>query len=364
VSLIEVPSVGKCVSAIRLTQAITGKDINAARNTLNGALASNVDLTRTKAEAVLHRKVVVQGFINPTWVVTYDEALQLVSEVLPDKYTEHVKKHIRSVFQRVEAGDQTLHSVIDANARSTGVRAQLARDGLGISQQQHELQNGGGAFNICNTPPLPLEMHNMITFMQCSVAATENLKDLAPTDESKVMLLTHNMLMQALHTNPSDEIKQSLYLHTIELQKHMFGLPQQPLQPTTAIPSPDDIDCLPDTPLFANGILYAVFSMSAATCKIGITTKENAKQRIAQFRLNLSDSKQIDIVYCNRPRNIEKRLQVLLRAYSTSNETFKITEKQTKAIFSAVRRFTLTQLGQAGIYDSFELPQRVIKTLS
>lgn len=88
------------MSAVHLTQAVTSKDRRDSRRLLNASLESNVESTRTRAEVLLHRKCNVPGFGMATWVVTYDEALQLVHDVLPRKFTgKNVDENIRIVFQ-------------------------------------------------------------------------------------------------------------------------------------------------------------------------------------------------------------------------------------------------------------------------
>ena len=131
---IQIPGVGFVIAAISLTQAVTGKDSNSARTALHNTLHSEVETTRSKAEAVLHRKYVMPGFSpdSPTWVVTFNEALQLVCDVLPDKYTSEIKQKIYGVFQRYMGGDSSLHAEVEANRASGGVLHELARDGLGF----------------------------------------------------------------------------------------------------------------------------------------------------------------------------------------------------------------------------------------
>jgi len=80
IEVIDVAGVGKCVSAIRLTQAITGKKKKDARNTLNGARTSTAENTYMKANAVLHRLMPVRGFDTDTWVVTYEEAVKMIDK--------------------------------------------------------------------------------------------------------------------------------------------------------------------------------------------------------------------------------------------------------------------------------------------
>lgn len=132
--VVQIPDVGLVVAAIHLTRAVTGKDTNSARSTLVKALSSTVDEKRSKAAYVLRREHVMPGFSSdtPTWVVTFDDAMSLVCDVLPGKYTANIRQHIHRVFQRVQAGDQSVHAEVDANLARDGVVNVLARDGLGM----------------------------------------------------------------------------------------------------------------------------------------------------------------------------------------------------------------------------------------
>ena len=117
-----------------MTQAVTGKDRKAAQDTLNVLLKpGTAPEKREKAEALLGRKVKVDGFWDPTPVVTFEEAQQLL-ELLPAKYTEAFRALQRETLQRVQAGDQGLHEEVNHNALSGNPVAQLARAGLGISE--------------------------------------------------------------------------------------------------------------------------------------------------------------------------------------------------------------------------------------
>lgn len=88
---------------------------------------------REKAEALLRYKEKIHGFDTSTPLVTFEEAQQLL-ELLPAKYTEAFRALQRETFQRVQAGDQGLHEEVNRNALSSNPVAQLARDGLGISE--------------------------------------------------------------------------------------------------------------------------------------------------------------------------------------------------------------------------------------
>ena len=117
-----------------MTQTVANTDRKTARALLHNLVRSDAaPEKRAKAEALLGRKELINGFDAPTPLVTFEEAQRLL-ELLPAKYTEAFRALQRETFQRVQAGDQGLHEEVNHNALSSNPVAQLARAGLGISE--------------------------------------------------------------------------------------------------------------------------------------------------------------------------------------------------------------------------------------
>lgn len=362
IQLVCIPQVGKTVSAIQLVQAITGKDSKDSRRLLKDALNSAVESTRKRAEAVLFRLYYVPGFIKPTWVLTYNESLQMVCDVIPDKYTVHIKSRIYWVFQRVDAGDQSLHQVINANGRSTGVRAEFARDGLGLSQAECApvVVADSAAMQVAAASPVQAVQvaADDAALQVTSVAAV-------PVREHEPALKTWDSLREGVELANSlltIEKQSPFIVHTIlEISRRVYGLPAIELQPpvvaATAVMAPTATSG--GNGILSVGTLYAAISARANMCKIGITRFADAQARVEDFRTSCPDYEQVCVVHCAFPRNIEKRLQFVLRARRIGTETFRLTDAEAKLVFADVHAFVGTELGQRGIYETFDVGQQV-----
>lgn len=99
------------------------------------AQATIANLIRGKeseeVQKILCRKVTVPGFQQPTFVLDYDECLDLLS-FLPRKGVKQVRQFIDKQFKRVRAGDASLHAEVDARAADDGLEARMARESLGL----------------------------------------------------------------------------------------------------------------------------------------------------------------------------------------------------------------------------------------
>eukprot|EP00961_Rhodomonas_salina_P265192 3584636-Rhodomonas_salina.1 len=73
----------------------------------------------------------VPTYDGPTWVLTYEESLVLLS-FLPRKYARGYFQVINREFTRLRAGDQSLIPEIMARGTGTGLEAQLARSSVGL----------------------------------------------------------------------------------------------------------------------------------------------------------------------------------------------------------------------------------------
>ena len=69
-----------------------------------------------------------------TKLVNLRDAIQLVM-VLPGKMAKETRAQFAGIIERYQAGDQSLHVEVDANAKSSLPIAQLARHSLGIEKE-------------------------------------------------------------------------------------------------------------------------------------------------------------------------------------------------------------------------------------
>jgi hypothetical protein len=131
---VDCDGVGKVVPALHLIGMVINKDRHSANVILNTLLDPRTAAEkRTKAEALLRRKMTCGQLLTPTIVVTYKEADELM-ELLPEKYTVDIRAFKNAVTQHVVAGDQRVHDVLNQNALDTSTLPQVARSGLGISE--------------------------------------------------------------------------------------------------------------------------------------------------------------------------------------------------------------------------------------
>lgn len=102
--------------------------------------------TRELAQKLLCRKLSVEGFDQPTWVIKYMEAVEFM-DLMPPEYAREVRRHINTVFRRFESGDAGMHAELLANAQSTDVR--------------HEFARGGQALQVAAVDPLALRQKEL-----------------------------------------------------------------------------------------------------------------------------------------------------------------------------------------------------------
>lgn len=131
VESVEVDGVGTCIAAIDFVSGVCDKSRRDAQVTVVHLLNSK---NSNEAKKILCRKAVVPGFQQPTYVITYDECLDLVY-LLPKQRVKHVIDFINKQFKRVRAGDQSLHEEIDARAVDDGLEARMAKESLGLPPQ-------------------------------------------------------------------------------------------------------------------------------------------------------------------------------------------------------------------------------------
>ena len=76
-----------------------------------------------------------------TKLISFDDAIQLVM-VLPGEAAKEVRVQFKDIIKRYMAGDQSLVSEIQANASSASPIAQMARQSLGMLQEQDPVAVG------------------------------------------------------------------------------------------------------------------------------------------------------------------------------------------------------------------------------
>ena len=125
---IEIDGVGKCIPAVEFVSFVTKKTRQGSQSTIN-------DLLRGKCASdvaeILCRKAVVPGYMDPTYVITYTECMELMP-FLPRHSVKGIMKQINKKYAQLRAGDQSLHAEIDARAVNNGSEALMARDSLGL----------------------------------------------------------------------------------------------------------------------------------------------------------------------------------------------------------------------------------------
>eukprot|EP00961_Rhodomonas_salina_P284230 3841857-Rhodomonas_salina.1 len=120
---------GLCVAMLDVYCAVTSK-------TRHEGQAWTRDMLKGKDAGIftnlIKEKVTrVPTYDGPTWVLTYEESLALLS-FLPRKYTRGHFQVINREFTRLRAGDESLIPEIMARGTGTGLEAQLARSSVGL----------------------------------------------------------------------------------------------------------------------------------------------------------------------------------------------------------------------------------------
>lgn len=130
VESVQVEGVGTCIAAVDFVSGVCNKSRRDAQNTVTGILNSK---NNEDAKKILCRKATVPGFQQPTYVVTYDECLDLIY-FLPRQRVQHMLDFINKQFKRVRAGDASLHAELEARAADDGLEARMARESLGLER--------------------------------------------------------------------------------------------------------------------------------------------------------------------------------------------------------------------------------------
>ena len=112
VQQVHVEGVGLCVAAVDFVSVVCRKSRQQAQTTivniLTGACAED-------AKEILCRKTVVPGFQQPTWVVTYDDCVDLIG-LLPRKRVRGVSKMISKFFTQNQTGEELRDRLEEAAA--------------------------------------------------------------------------------------------------------------------------------------------------------------------------------------------------------------------------------------------------------
>ncbi len=124
VESVQVDGVGTCIAAVDFVSGVCEKSHSDAQTTIMNLLSSK---NSDKAKKILCRKAAVPGFQQPTWVINYDECLDLVY-FLPRQRVQHVLAFINQQFKRVCAGDLSLHAEVNARAADHWLEARMARE--------------------------------------------------------------------------------------------------------------------------------------------------------------------------------------------------------------------------------------------
>lgn len=119
---------------------LTGKDRTEARRMLVDALCNSKDKRKSRtAWKLLRRLYKAPGFDGPTWVVTYSEAQQLLSDALPDEYAEPYRSLVCDTALRFARGDSTLIPEVNANARKTTGLSAFARASMAADKMREQI---------------------------------------------------------------------------------------------------------------------------------------------------------------------------------------------------------------------------------
>ena len=118
-----------CIAAADFISSACKSTRHEAQQTIMNLL--NSKNSGEEANEILCRKAVVPGFQQPTWVINYDECLELVY-LLPKKHVKDLLAFIRKKIKRVRAGDQSLHEEVDARAADNRLEARMARESLRV----------------------------------------------------------------------------------------------------------------------------------------------------------------------------------------------------------------------------------------
>jgi hypothetical protein len=101
---VDIPHVGRGVSAVHLIQAVTGKEKRMAQGMI-GALVTNPSVWRARAETLLGRKMEIPGdFRDPTPVVTFREAQELL-EMLSERQKQRSRSNGAAMPALAPGGD-------------------------------------------------------------------------------------------------------------------------------------------------------------------------------------------------------------------------------------------------------------------
>jgi hypothetical protein len=106
--------------AVDLVMVMTGKDRNMAADVLR-----RIPCELFETKKIVERQSIRGG--HPTKLVSFSDAIELVM-ALPGKKAKKVRIQFADVIRRYLAGDQTIISEINSNAKSTSPVAQLARE--------------------------------------------------------------------------------------------------------------------------------------------------------------------------------------------------------------------------------------------
>jgi hypothetical protein len=113
--------------AVDLVMAVTSKDRDMAGNVIR-RLSDQI----FQSSKFVERRSPRGG--HPTKLVSFHDAIELVM-VLPGKRAKRVKAQFANIIHRYLAGDKTLISEINSNAESSSGIADLARESMGIPNE-------------------------------------------------------------------------------------------------------------------------------------------------------------------------------------------------------------------------------------
>jgi hypothetical protein len=126
--VINVDGVGPCTPALDFVMWATHKTRHESQSCIANMLRIK---DKEDVAEILCRKAKVSGYTDHAYVITFKECFELL-QYLPRHAVKGIYKAIHKQFARLRAGDQTLHTEIDAQAANNGPEAMMARSSIGL----------------------------------------------------------------------------------------------------------------------------------------------------------------------------------------------------------------------------------------
>eukprot|EP00961_Rhodomonas_salina_P096582 1299190-Rhodomonas_salina.1 len=206
---IHVPGVGRCIVAIEFIAMVSGKSTKQAQGMIH-------DISKGTHAAdicgILCRKFVVPGFTEPNYVITYEEAFELIN-FMPRKHVKHIQRQLSSFFCQNQTEEDLDDTIVKLGKR----KESEATSQSGYVYAAYSHGNGLKIGMTCKDDPM-LRVRSLNTGVRDSFKLIDSIRCGNPSD------LEHFMHCRFKNLHVEGNHNQELFHATPEMAIDTFNV--------------------------------------------------------------------------------------------------------------------------------------------